>query len=159
VEDFPHCAAMWSDPVITRYTIGSPSPAQRSWLRLLGYLGHWSALGFGYWALVERATDTYIGELGFADFKREIDLLIAIEGRPELGWVLASHAHGKGFATEALRAVVAWGDQHLSSKETVCIIHPSNLVSVRVAEKLGFSESARGQGEILFSRNRWTRFL
>jgi len=30
----------------------------------------------------------------------------------ELGWALATRIHGKGYATEAVRAAVAWGERH-----------------------------------------------
>jgi RimJ/RimL family protein N-acetyltransferase len=127
---------MWADPAIARYTIGIPSTPQRTWLRILAYLGHWELLGFGYWAVEEKATGRYIGELGYADFKR--DMQPSIEGMPELGWALSSPAHGKGYATEALRAVGSWGDSHFGSARTVCIIHRDNHRSFRVAEKLGY---------------------
>jgi RimJ/RimL family protein N-acetyltransferase len=159
LDDFSDCVAMWSDEAITRYTIGSPSPPQRTWTRLLAYLGHWSLLGFGYWAVEEKATQRYVGELGFADFKR--DLKPSIDGLPELGWALARHAHGKGFATEALRAVVDWADAELTSARTVCIVSPDNAASLRVADKIGYREYARttkgGEAEILLARPREAR--
>jgi RimJ/RimL family protein N-acetyltransferase len=152
--DFDDCAAMWKDPRITRYTIGSPATEQRTWIRLLAYLGHWELLGFGYWAVEERASGCYVGELGFADFKR--DLVPSIAGIPELGWVLAGHAHGRGYATEALTAVLGWADGHFGPIRTVCLINPDNGPSLRVAEKLGYREYARttldGEPEILLER-------
>ena len=36
-EDFADCAAMWRDPQVVKYTIGSESTAQRTWQRLLAY--------------------------------------------------------------------------------------------------------------------------
>ena len=152
--DFAACVAMWSDPQITRYTIGEPSSAQRTWMRILGYHGHWALLGFGYWAVEEKTTGQYIGELGFADFKR--DLKPSIDGIPELGWALAAHAHGKGYATEALHAALAWGDRHFKPVRTVCLISPNNIASLRVAAKLGYQEIARttkgAEPEIIFER-------
>lgn len=136
VDDFADCVAMWSEPDVVRYTIKEPSPPQRTWLRILSYRGHWALLGFGYWAVEERASGRYIGELGFADFKRAMKL--SLDGMPELGWALASWAHGRGYATEALRAAVAWSDEQIQSRRTVCIIHRGNQRSFRVAEKLGY---------------------
>src|SRR5690349_16068550 len=95
LSDLENSLSMWTDPEIVRYTSGAPSTEQRTWLRMLEYLGHWAMLGYGYWAVAERSSDRYIGELGFADFKRDIDP--SIKGIPELGWALASHSHGKGF--------------------------------------------------------------
>jgi RimJ/RimL family protein N-acetyltransferase len=134
--DAPDCVAMWADPEVARFTIGDPSPAPRTWQRILGYRGHWPLLGFGYWAVEERATGRYVGDMGFADFRR--GLYPAIDGMPELGWALAAHVHGKGYAGEALRAIASWGDKHFGSLCTACIIHRDNHRSFRVADKLGF---------------------
>src|SRR5260370_9947673 len=131
LDDFTHSAAMWADPTVTRHIGGKPLTEEESWARLLGYVGHWALLGFGYWVAEEKATGNFVGEIGFADYKR--DLEPSLKGVPEIGWVLASPAHGRGYATEALRAVVAWGDAHFQSIPTACIIDPENLTSIRVA--------------------------
>jgi RimJ/RimL family protein N-acetyltransferase len=83
---------------------------------------------------------------------------------PELGWALVPQFHGKGYATEALRAAVAWGDQRFAQGRTVCIIHPDNHQSFRVAEKLGykaiFSATGTGGSSIILARPEgWLRFL
>jgi RimJ/RimL family protein N-acetyltransferase len=57
--------------------------------------------------------------------------------------VLASAFHGKGYGTEAARAALAWGDEHLAGTRTVCIIAPENAASLRVAESCGYREFAR----------------
>lgn len=152
--DFPDCAAMWSDPVVTRYIGGAPSSEQKTWLRLLGYRGHWSLLGFGYWAVEEKRSGRFIGELGFADFKRGLEP--SIDGSPELGWALAPAAHGKGYATEGLRAATAWGDRRFGAARTVCLIDPDNLASIHVARKCGYRElrraSYKDEPTIVFER-------
>ncbi|OUI57306.1 hypothetical protein AZZ98_001138 [Serratia marcescens] len=56
-----------------------------------------------------------------------------------------SSAHGKGYATEALRAALAWGKTHLPGEKTVCIISPENQASLALAKKVGFSESRRSE--------------
>lgn len=152
--DFDDCARMWGDPAIVRHIGGKPSTPDESWSRILRYAGLWSLLGFGYWALEEKASRRFVGEAGFADFKR--DLEPSIGGMPEIGWALASWVQGKGFATEAVGAVVAWGDVHFGSIPTVCLIHPDNAASIRVAEKSGYRELMRtaykGSPTILFRR-------
>ena len=111
------------------------------WARLLTLVGHWTLLGFGYWAVEEKASGRYIGEIGLSDFKREIEPSFA--GTPEIGWVLSPETHGKGYATEGARAAIEWGERNLPSTRTVCIIAPENAPSIRVAEKLGYREFAR----------------
>ncbi len=105
-------------------------------MRLLRYPGLWSLLGYGYWAIEEQASGRCIGDIGYADFKR--DIIPPLDDRPELGWVLASDVHGKGYATEALTAVMAWGRAHFGQHQSVCIIAPENAASIRVATKAGF---------------------
>lgn len=141
IDDFDDSFAMWSDPAVTRFIGGKPSSEQQTWSRLLAYVGHWQLLGFGYWALEEKASGRFVGELGFADFRRDIEA--SAKGVPELGWALASRVHGMGYATEAVRAAVAWGDTQLRSARTFCMIDSQNLASIRVAQKCGYQEFKR----------------
>lgn len=157
LQDFAPCAAMWADPeVVKQIGLGKPSSEAQTWGRILNYVGHWRLMGFGFWAVEEKSSGQFIGELGFADFKRELSP--SIQGLPELGWALATCAHGKGYASEALRAVVEWGDRFFEGPRTVCIIHPENLASLRVAEKMGYqlvqTTHYAGSPVILFSRTR-----
>ena len=101
--------------------------------RILNYTGHWQLMGYGYWLVEERVTGRFAGEVGFADFKREI--AEHMRDVPEAGWVLAPHAHGKGYATEAVEAMLRWGDEHLSSARSVCIVTEQNAPSIRIAER------------------------
>jgi RimJ/RimL family protein N-acetyltransferase len=135
-EDHAECTAIWSDPEVVRHIGGRPFTAEEVWRRLLQYAGLWSLLGYGYWAVEEKASGRYIGDIGFADFRR--DLQPSLEGMLEFGWVLAPHAHGKGYASEAVAAAMAWAEQHRPSLRAVCIIDPVNQPSIRVAEKAGF---------------------
>jgi RimJ/RimL family protein N-acetyltransferase len=151
MDDFPASAAMWADPIVTRHFAKSFTK-EEAWTRFLRYIGHWSLLGFGYWAVEEKASGNFAGEVGFADYKRNIEPPL---NAPEIGWALASRFHGKGYATEAVSAAVAWGERHFKSR-TTCIIHPANLASIHVAEKCGYREVQRtlyhGHPTIVFVR-------
>jgi len=136
LDDFAACAAMWADPVVSRQLGRKPFTEEESWTRLLRYVGHWALLGFGYWVVEEKSSGSFAGEVGFADYKR--DMQSPVKELPEIGWVLAARAHGKGYATEAARAAIAWGDEHFSLSRTTCIVSPDNPRSIRVAEKCGY---------------------
>jgi len=154
LEDFSACAAMWANPVVTRYIGAKAQTQEESWARLLRYTGHWALLGFGYWAVEEKGTGTFIGEAGFADHRRTIEP--SLNDLPEIGWVLIPQSHGKGYATEAARAVSAWGDDHFGPARTSCVIHAENLSSIRVATKCGYHElqttTYKGQPTIVYIR-------
>jgi RimJ/RimL family protein N-acetyltransferase len=153
MDDFPACAAMWADPVVTRH-FGHSFSEEESWTRFLRYFGHWSVLGFGSWLVEERATGNFVGEVGFANYRRAIEPPL---DAPEIGWALAARFHGRGYATEAVRSALTWGEEHFGPARTTCIINPENLPSIRVAEKCGYREFQRttykGQPVIVFVRD------
>lgn len=91
--------------MVTRYIGGRPFTTEEVWTRLLRYAGHWELLGFGYWVAEEKSTGAFVGELGFADYQRDLSPRLEV---PEAGWVFVNAAHGKGYATEGVRAIHAW---------------------------------------------------
>jgi RimJ/RimL family protein N-acetyltransferase len=141
LDDFAQGCAMWGDPAVVRYLGGKPHTGEEVWSRLLRFIGHWAALGFGYWVAETLADGAFCGVVGFSDFRREIEP--RLDGLPEMGWVLTASCHGHGLATEAGRAALRWRHQVLPPGETVCIIDPENAASLRVAAKLGFQETDR----------------
>lgn len=156
VETLDEALALWSDPLVNRHISGKPSGREEVWARVLRYIGHWTALGYGFWQIRERPTGRFVGEAGFADFKR--DLAISFDGAPEAGWVLAPWAHGRGYATEAMTAALAWSDATAQvGPRTMCLINPDNAASLRVAAKCGYRELARadykGAEVIVFERD------
>jgi len=85
--------------------------------------------GFSTWAVVEKASEAVIGDVGFG--------LYAPTGEPELGYTLASAAWGRGYALEAAGASVEAAFEHLPHRRLVAKIEPENERSLRVAQRLG----------------------
>ena len=154
--DLAGYAAMLADAEAVRFVGGHVFTREESWRKLLAIPGLWFLLGYGYWAVEEKESGAYLGQVGFADFKR--DMIPSIEGIPEMGWMLVPHAQGRGFATEAILGALGWADGGgLPGREIAAIIDPDNLASIRVAEKAGFAvrEDASYHGEpILLLRRR-----
>jgi RimJ/RimL family protein N-acetyltransferase len=138
MSDFAHTRALWADASVMQHMGGKPLTFEECWARFLRYVGHWSLLGFGYWLVEERETAEFVGEVGFGDFKR--DMQPALGPIPELGWVLAPAKQGEGYATEAALAALGWGRRHFESNDFACLIHPDHRASIRVARKCGFEE-------------------
>ena len=136
LEDFEAMVAIWSDPVVRAHFHGRPYSREDIWAQLLRNLGMWAAMGYGLWAVEEKETGAYIGAVGAAEVRRDIDL--PLDGMPEAGWTLATRVHGKGLATEATRAALAWTDVRLGHPRMFCIVTPDNVASIRVAEKCCF---------------------
>lgn len=136
MDDYDACYATWSDPDVTRFIGGVPQTTEQVWDRMLRSLGMWAMLGYGYWAVEEKSSGRYVGDVGHADLRR--DIVPSLRGMLEFGWVLAPWAHGKGYASEAVAAATAWSREHVPHVSAVCIIAPENTPSIRVAEKAGF---------------------
>jgi RimJ/RimL family protein N-acetyltransferase len=147
-------AAMMGNAQVMRHIGGHPLNCEDSWRKLLCGAGLWRLFGFGYWAVEQRSDGAMIGQVGFAEFMRDMEP--PIRGLPEMGWLFAHEAAGRGYATEAATAGLAWIDETLRPRETVAIIDHANAASIRVAEKCGFSmrEDAlyRGESILLFRR-------
>jgi RimJ/RimL family protein N-acetyltransferase len=160
VHDYADGLALWSDPEVVRFIGGRPATAEDAWARLLRYAGHWTLLGYGFWAVIEKASGRFIGEVGVGDFHRTIDAPHTefAFGAPEAGWAFAVSAHGRGYATEAVSAALAWSDEHLRPAATLCIVHPDNDGSLAVARKCGFGGDImvryRGEPTVLLRRPR-----
>jgi RimJ/RimL family protein N-acetyltransferase len=139
--DFDGHAALWGDRRVTRFIGGKPSTREEAWGRLLRLIGLWPTLGFGYWLVEEQATGAYVGDVGFADFKRDMEP--SFGGAPEHGWALSPALQGKGYATEAVAASLDWARKRLPGRDCVCMIDPENAPSLKVAQKVGYREYAR----------------
>ncbi|MCC3154193.1 GNAT family N-acetyltransferase [Hymenobacter sp. BT770] len=139
--DFPALFAMCQEPGYYRYLTPKPLPSEEVWKLLLRSAGHWAVMGYGFWVLEEKATGQLIGAAGYLHLKRDLDPPLG--EAPEIGWGLTPAAHGQGYASEAVAAAITWGEEYFNHARTVCIIHPENQASLRLAEKFGYREYAR----------------
>jgi len=134
LDDFPALRECWATPEMAKINGGENPTAEMVWTRLLRYIGHWQALGYGYWAVFEKTTGRYAGAFGFQDAHRDITPELQY---PEAGWTLIPEVRGNGYASEALAAVLLWADRTFSSP-VCCIIDEENKRSNYLAERFGF---------------------
>ena len=99
--------AAMMDPDVIRFLGGVPATREETWRKVLASPGLWVLLGYGYWVAERLEDGAYLGQIGFADFKR--DMTPSIEGMPEMGWIMAREAQGQGYATEAVLAALGLG--------------------------------------------------
>jgi RimJ/RimL family protein N-acetyltransferase len=93
---------------------------------------------------VERESGRFVGNGGLAQFERGI---AELEDVPEAGWAFTPDAWGKGYATEAMTAILDWADAQALG-EIRCIIDTGNTASHNVAGKLGFTKFAESHDVI-----------
>src|SRR5258708_5369279 len=98
--------------------------------RLGNYQQHQITHGFSKWIILERRLGSAIGDSGL--------LKLEEQGWIDLGFRLVQSYWGKGLATEAASAWVraAFDDFHID--RVTALVHPENVASIRVLEKLRF---------------------
>lgn len=92
-----------------------------------------AVLGHTFWAVERRHTGTFIG---FCGLKMAPLGIVGLSGFPEIGWRLARHAWGQGFASEAARACLGWGWCQGFSR-IVSMTVPANMRSQAVMQRIG----------------------
>lgn len=154
LEDFDDYAAMWADAEGVRFTAGQPLSREDSWLRFGRAAGLWPLMGYGPFVVEERASGRFIGDVGPADYGRDISPSLA--GKPEFGWVVAREFWGRGYGAEATAAAILWTEEKFPQAAFSCIIDPGNRPSLALAARFGFREVARadykGKSLIVFER-------
>jgi RimJ/RimL family protein N-acetyltransferase len=92
--------------------------------------------------IIDKANDTIIGDIGI----HFID-----NYQSEIGCTLRKKYHGKGFATEALKAVIDYLFVVLDKHRIVVSIDPENTESIRLVERLGFRKEAHFKKSLLIN--------
>jgi RimJ/RimL family protein N-acetyltransferase len=128
--------ALTESAPMRRFLGRDPPSREDSFNKLLRGAGCWSLLGWGPFAVIERATGEPVGGCGLfrslRGFGPDFDVY------PEAGWIVAERAWGRGYATEAMQAILAWFDREHGGGRTVCMIGLGNLASERIAARLGY---------------------
>ena len=95
--------------------------------------------------LIEHPT---FGPIGMAGVHKADDVV------PELGYWLGRTFRGRGFATEAARAVMAWARDAWGRRALVSGHFSDNLASGRVLEKAGFLYTGEVRSRFSIGRDR-----
>jgi ribosomal-protein-alanine N-acetyltransferase len=104
-----------------------------------------SFVGFGSWAIVEKACRTFVGA---CSLRRGFDVRCAREldyrsDDTEIGYGLCRSVWGNGFATEIVGALIQRAFVMLNTACLVACVMVENLASIRVLEKSGFQRSGK----------------
>jgi RimJ/RimL family protein N-acetyltransferase len=135
-DDVDACAAMNADPRVMEFFPSVLTPEQnaaaheRNRERI-------ARLGYGFWPVEVIGGTPFIGMCGLlpAEFKAHFTPAV------EIGWRLVAEHWGRGYATEAARAVLAHAFEQLAMQEIVSFTTVGNVRSRRVMEKLGMRRS------------------
>lgn len=119
----------YSNPSATAFTTGRAFSEGETWRAMAGMVGHWQLHGYGPYAVVEKASNSVLGTVGFwypNDWPA-----------PEIKWALAPEYWGRGFAKEATLAVQEAAREYLSDLPLISFIHAQNMPSISLAQAVG----------------------
>jgi RimJ/RimL family protein N-acetyltransferase len=130
---------MERDPEVKQYAGGVLTRRQTEKL-LKKFIQSVSKTGWGAIAIKVRETNQIVGLCGFYGTD--------VPNEAEIFYGLARDAWGQGYATEAGKALVVAGTQQGGLSSIIAPVHPENVRSIRVLEKIGmtFSHSTTSYG-------------
>ena len=138
---------MHADPEVARWLYKEPRTLEECrTLLALKIAGHQLDTE-GMWlsaAVAERGSGTFVGDISLKYESAE-------HKTGEIGFSFDPAHHGRGYATEATRAVLAFAFEGMGFHRVVGRAEPRNLASVRVLEKLGLRREA------LLVENEWVK--
>jgi len=141
--DFALCLAMDSDPDVLAYIGDLPASFDEYKEYLACRITRSYPAGLGYWSFRAKSDTGQIlgGQIQGGQFLGWVSLVPVDDNDPasdvEIGWRVAKHAWGNGYATEAASAMLRHAFRNVGLKRVIATIDPGNDRSFRVAEKTG----------------------
>ena len=127
-DDEAECYAICSDPQVMQYVADGGCWSREQTRQFIAEAIECERRhGYCRWPLILKEGGELAGFCGFTP----------TAAGPEMGWRLASLHWGRGLATEAARAVLAYGFERLGFQRVTATVQSANEPSRRIAEKLG----------------------
>ena len=129
--DFHPYTTLVSDPVMMRFVGGGAMSYKEARKEFDGMREQWIDRKIGIFVIADKTSNELLGFTGLF----ESPLL----DEPELSWSLSAKNHGKGYASEAAILARNWAFREHNIGPLMSLVHPNNISSKRVAERLGAS--------------------
>ncbi|MER8949847.1 GNAT family N-acetyltransferase [Mesorhizobium sp. M0809] len=133
-EDVQPFARMNDDPRVVRYLARiADRSAIEAWIK--AQHEHFKKYGYGLWVLERSDVAGFLGFCGLVNIPYRAHFTPAVE----IAWRLHPDCWGRGYATEAALAALAFGFQYLKLNQIVANAAVDNAASRRVMERIGMS--------------------
>lgn len=127
MEDWPDYSELMFSP--RSAFMGGPFSVDAAWGLFSGDIGQWALMGHGALMIEDRVSGLCLGQVGINHGP--------LFPEHELGWFVYPSAEGKGYAREAATALRDWAFSTRRLETLVSYVHPDNIRSYRLAERLG----------------------
>jgi len=133
-DDLDALAPLYADPEVRRFFPEGTLTREETREEIAWFLdGHPEDPSLGLWAAIERATGAFVGRCGLLPWE--------IDGKAEVevAYLIAPPHQRRGLGTESARAIAAHAFDALGIPRVVSLVHPENVASRRVAERIGMT--------------------
>ena len=96
------------------------------------FIGGYEKGSYFRWAVIEKSSGECIGQIAY--------FLVDTSGHfGEIEYCIGTRFQGRGYATEAAKAVIRYGFEKINFNKVQICVRPSNTPSKKVIEKCGFT--------------------
>ena len=136
--DLDSIYSMYSDTDNTKFIEPLSADRDEERVKLRNYIMYaYGFYGVGFWAVIEKESGRLIGRCGLQIVN------IHGEGSYELGYLIIKEKQRKGYATEAVQAILCYAQTVLETGRIIARINKENIASQQFAESMGFKLSGK----------------
>lgn len=134
---FEGLRVMDSNAGVMRYiNNGIVKTPEETWEGIRRVQARWEKYKFSWWAIKEKSSCVIVGAACLQHLEN-------VDGAPlEIGWRLVPEYNGKGYATEAAKAIIEYAAEQVRATYLVAVADPENIPSQRVMQRLGMTYKA-----------------
>jgi ribosomal-protein-alanine N-acetyltransferase len=141
LDDLDALFALYSDPEIRKFFPEGVLTLAETLEHLEWYLdGPRDHPELGLWATIHKETGKFIGRCGLLPWQIESKLEI------EVAYLLDKKFWHQGLATEAAAGILTYAFKNLNLSRIICLMHPDNIASQKVAERIGMTLAGKVNG-------------
>ena len=140
--------ALYGDAANLRYWSTAASPDLVSTQRMMSWHVAFHPFQYVMWAIEEKKSGKLVGMINYHRRERR-------ERRVDVGWLALPAVQGKGYMTEAGRALLRHLFDTLKIHKVEALIRRENKPSVALARRLGFRLEGGPQRDRWFKDGRW----
>lgn len=129
-EDIEYLEQLEADVEVKRFFPSGPRDRDRTLEMINRFMANYEQKGLPCFMIFALNSGDFIGRIGFGPTE---------DGEIEVGYVLEQKYWGKGYAAEALAAVLQWAQEHIDADQIIAYAVLANLGSFRVMEKCGMT--------------------
>ncbi|MET0034557.1 MAG: GNAT family N-acetyltransferase [Candidatus Thiodiazotropha lotti] len=133
-QDTTRLTQILSDPEVMKYSVHGVCDERATRKFIDWSIACYEESGIGFWALIEKKSGNLIGFSGVGPEPVDGTELM------NLGYRLAREYWNLRFATEAAKGVLEYVFRQRAIESVAVIIEPDHLASLKVAEKVGFTD-------------------